>query len=201
MEPSEAISTKAAERYLLGELTDADADAFEEHFFDCVLCADDVRDEARIIEAGRAVAREGTPNVVPIDSRRSSRRGWLQVAAAAILVIGLSPIWMMRRAAPAARVVQQAIVSADRGDRNPITALQGQMLVLVVDVNPGDYRWKVTDVSGTSRAHGTANRADTVNGLNLWPGELPAGSYTLVVDGVREDGNAVVETRHFTIRR
>ena len=33
----------AAERYLLGELTDAERDQFEEHFFDCSACADDVR--------------------------------------------------------------------------------------------------------------------------------------------------------------
>ena len=37
-----SIETKAAERYLLGELLPMERDAFEQHFFECPECASDV---------------------------------------------------------------------------------------------------------------------------------------------------------------
>jgi anti-sigma factor RsiW len=38
-----AVDRNLTERYVLGELETAEADEFEEHFFDCAACADDVR--------------------------------------------------------------------------------------------------------------------------------------------------------------
>jgi hypothetical protein len=42
MNHSLSIETKAAERYLLGELLPMERDAFEQHFFECPECASDV---------------------------------------------------------------------------------------------------------------------------------------------------------------
>jgi anti-sigma factor RsiW len=43
MDHEDAVNTYAAERYLLGELEEADADSFEAHMFDCRVCAEQVR--------------------------------------------------------------------------------------------------------------------------------------------------------------
>lgn len=43
MEHQEAIALRAAERYVLKQLSSAEADAFEEHFFSCLECAEEVR--------------------------------------------------------------------------------------------------------------------------------------------------------------
>ena len=48
----------AAERYLLGQMSESDRDAYEQHFFQCVKCADEVlghRCQAR----GRALGAPG----------------------------------------------------------------------------------------------------------------------------------------------
>ena len=42
MDHQEVLSTLASERYLLGEMTDTERDSFEEHFFSCAECAEDV---------------------------------------------------------------------------------------------------------------------------------------------------------------
>jgi len=55
MEHEQATTLMAAERYLLGELTDAERDQFEEHFFDCAVCAEDVRRGAIFRANARAV--------------------------------------------------------------------------------------------------------------------------------------------------
>jgi hypothetical protein len=40
MNHADAAATLAVERYLLGEMTDNERPAFEEHYFGCVECAD-----------------------------------------------------------------------------------------------------------------------------------------------------------------
>src|ERR1051326_5365984 len=53
-----AIRNQAVERYILGEMQPEERDAFEEHFFLCELCADDVRATSAFAEGARAVFRE-----------------------------------------------------------------------------------------------------------------------------------------------
>jgi anti-sigma factor RsiW len=43
MDHETSIKTHAAERYLLGELTPPEREAFEQHYFDCSECAESVR--------------------------------------------------------------------------------------------------------------------------------------------------------------
>jgi len=45
----------AAERYLLGDMTETDRERYEEHFFSCADCADDVRKTARFLEDARGI--------------------------------------------------------------------------------------------------------------------------------------------------
>lgn len=203
MEHTQATSTHAAERYLLGELNDSEAEAFEEHFFDCVLCADDVRDEARMIDAGRALARSS--NVVSMAARKRAGWGWLQVAAAAILVIGIGFSMMIaQRAQPLVAVGRQATLEAVRDKQQGpqvITLRKGELASLYIDVDAGDYRWQLNDSAGKSVGSGTADKDTTRAGLNLLLGNLSAGNYTLVIDGVREDGSRLASMQQFSIRR
>jgi Putative zinc-finger len=59
MDHTQAIQEKFTERYLLGELTPAQRDQFEEHFFDCAICADDVQAGAGFVDNARALLRGG----------------------------------------------------------------------------------------------------------------------------------------------
>ena len=53
MTHDDAMKMMAAERYILGELEPSERDAFEEHFFDCTICADDVRDSTKFADGVR----------------------------------------------------------------------------------------------------------------------------------------------------
>jgi hypothetical protein len=67
MDHREAIDTLAAERYVLGDMTSGERDAYEAHFFSCPECADDVKSGALMKDG----VREGL-----IDGKRMSvRRG------------------------------------------------------------------------------------------------------------------------------
>ena len=83
----------ATEKYLLGDLSGDQREAFEEHFFECTECAQDVRATAILIDNARAVLREAP---VPAREFQPARQkawfGWLQPAwglAAAALVLAV----------------------------------------------------------------------------------------------------------------
>jgi anti-sigma factor RsiW len=58
MDHDEATRDGATERYLLGTLDEAEREAFEEHYFDCVECAEGVRSAAAIMAAAGALPAE-----------------------------------------------------------------------------------------------------------------------------------------------
>jgi len=87
MEHNRATETHAVERYLLGEMPPEERDDFEEHYFGCTVCAQEVRHGARF----RANAREvlGAPEQFAAEKRAK----WWQFpsflpVAASFLVLG-----------------------------------------------------------------------------------------------------------------
>ena len=205
MEHTDAILTNAVERYLLGEMTEAEQGIFEEHYFDCRVCAADVTDGTRMMMAGRLVAAEETQasNVVPMPVRRF----WgVPTAAAASLVFGLLGSGVGYRVA-----LQQ---------HEPLTGL-----VRVVQINTGVLRAGTPSVVDTVRPgdelrfdiepHDEAERYAAVvtcggkfqsrtdgitremaeDAISLRLGELPAGRCDLVIEGVRKDGKPFEITR------
>ena len=61
-----AIRTRAVERYFLQEMNDAEAEAFEAHYFDCRSCAQDVGETDTIL-LRRETATEGGDGTATID--------------------------------------------------------------------------------------------------------------------------------------
>ena len=57
MEHQTAVERRFTERYLLGELSPEEAAEFEAHFFECPVCADEVRQSAHLIANVKDVLR------------------------------------------------------------------------------------------------------------------------------------------------
>jgi hypothetical protein len=55
MEHQRAVQNLAVESYLLGDMSPSERDAFEEHFFECSLCGEDVRAAAKFMEDARKI--------------------------------------------------------------------------------------------------------------------------------------------------
>src|ERR1700730_442322 len=90
MDHEKAVQQKATERYFLGELTGADRDGFEEHFFTCPECAEDVRAMTVFAANAKAVFREeAAPPVVPMGAFLSTRALWLSAALNVVLLSGM----------------------------------------------------------------------------------------------------------------
>ena len=58
MNHTEAVNMQAADRYLLGELSESESSDFEEHYFVCAECAAELESGAILVENTRAALEE-----------------------------------------------------------------------------------------------------------------------------------------------
>ena len=75
MEHDQAIASMLAEKYILGELRDDDREQFEEHFFNCAECAQDVRDLSSVAQGAKELLKDSA-RTEPAQQRDA--RGWLE---------------------------------------------------------------------------------------------------------------------------
>ncbi len=61
MTHADVASTRAVERYLLGELSAEERDDFEAHAFDCLACAEELKDAAIFLDTSRSLLRDDHP--------------------------------------------------------------------------------------------------------------------------------------------
>ena len=205
MDHNEAKTTHATERYLLNEMAPGERDAFEDHFFDCSECAEDVRDGAKMMAAGREVAREGAT----VHELRP-RRNWFPQAAAAAVIAGVSGLvgWFgavqtVPRAVPIAAerpsIALPEAIDLDMGEnRAPGTATRvpaGKPVLLNVMIPPRDdaasYEISVPGADGKI----PVSRDRAVEAVPLQLRALPRGSHEVVIEGVRQNGNRFSITR------
>ena len=81
MDHQEAVALEATEQYLLGTLDEDQRDAFEEHFFGCLECAEDVRAGMAVVAVARWLPDtrpdalpHGSDVTLPQTSRRAAAR-------------------------------------------------------------------------------------------------------------------------------
>jgi hypothetical protein len=141
MEHQDAIATLAAERYLLGEMTTAEREAFESHFFDCLDCAADVRAGALM----RGGVRAGLASAAPVQALRPAPvRAWrpavvLPWAAAASLALlvgyqSLRPGAGGSIASGPLALAPATLRSATRGQEPVVTPGPGGIVTLAIDM-------------------------------------------------------------------
>src|SRR5258707_11672555 len=94
MDHSETIQLQAAVKYVLGELTPAQREEYEEHYFDCAECAMDIKALATFADTTRELLRREreTQRAAELAPARGGWLSWLQPVVAepvlaALLVI------------------------------------------------------------------------------------------------------------------
>jgi hypothetical protein len=167
MEHLEAIQLKAAERYVLGELPSDLREQYEDHFFSCVECAEELSLAAAFVENSRA-AMGSEPVMPPVrlpvsaTAERPASSGWLgaflrpsvavPVFAALLLLVAYQTFLVIPRlettatqsvgalatAAPQA-LASFSLLAADSRGGGPLTVTVAprQLFSLYFDVPPG----------------------------------------------------------------
>lgn len=221
MNHSYIVETKAAERYLLGELLPRDREEFETHFFECAECAGDVYAGHLLAQGAHAYFREAqletATQIRHVPKARWSSwfrfPGSVPAAAAfalltltvyqnAILYPGLRRVAAesaMPRVLPSA-VLVPAARSAIPTISVPLSAPFLQLsLTLPPTRNPGDYRCELHDDLGRvlwTMPVSVGRSADDIN-LLLPARQLVGGTYKVVL----RDGGRAIDPFQFQLVR
>ena len=219
MDHEQAIATHAAERYLLNELAGADRDAFEDHYFSCATCADDVKAGAQMQEGVRAGLLDSavagrSAKVIPIETRRrpviATIMPWA-VAASLAVVAGYQALWVvpgLRQDAMGPSVtVPQLLKPASRGAITTVTPDSTGVIAFSLDLNsaaeagaPLTYDLRTVDGQTVVSGATTAPPAGTPLLLVIPVTRLAtSGEYTFVING--NGGNAPVAEYRFAVAK
>lgn len=169
----EAASALASERYLLGELSADEREAFEAHFFSCDACAEELRSAAALLEgAATGLAGSSAPApVVPMVPKglvqmprrwyHSAAVPWAAAAALACITT-YQAFWVLpslrRDAAPVA-LVPVLLHPESRGQETVVNVTQqGGPVTLALEVNDpprgAQITYELTNQAGRHIASG-----------------------------------------------
>jgi anti-sigma factor RsiW len=116
MDCSIVVRNELAERYLLGELSPAEQEWYEKHFFDCERCFMELRSLQAIQDTLRAV-----PPVVPARRKEFAPNPWWKWIAAGAVAASLVGAVLLRPVAAPERVVGNQISPAPATAMPPAT--------------------------------------------------------------------------------
>lgn len=210
MSHDEAINDGATERYVLEEMTDEERDAFEEHYFECAVCAEDVRAAIAVREGLAAVQHhEPVPAVVPFEPRRWKLPATLATAAsAAFALLGWTHyLQVVPLRAQLAQARQAAIPASHnfqplRGENNFVFPDRSKAILLDVYIDTSDeapgYVISVVNEQGVSRKiQVSPDQAKEGFVPVVFPaGTIEPGNYTIRVDGKQP----AMETFRFQVK-
>lgn len=204
MEHAEVENSHAVERYILNEMGEDERDRFEEHYFDCRVCAAEVTIGTRLLDSGRVIAHE-MGAVVPME-RRSRLMTWLPLASAAILTILVATLLVPRRSEPSLDVVQPHMLEAGQsraGETIP-ELRSGEPAILGVDVPPDPpfprYEILLRDSHRNVRLRREVTAEQTRETIYLLVRSLPAGDYVLAIEGVYDGNRTEIDTKRLRVR-
>jgi hypothetical protein len=219
MEHDEAVRSEAAERYASQELSPAEREAFEEHFFDCQECADAVRAELAFAANLRAVLRESSAErqqspagtsypVRPWKRLQAHPAMALSFAANFVMAAGLGYVlWTgAQKVAPPRLAAAYFAPGPAKGAETVHAIAAGETIYQVrfdiLDQGNTSYRYEILDAAGRRESSASLKAPPSDNdSLNLQiPVEnLPGGVHTLSVRG--EPGGEIVSWSKFRISR
>jgi hypothetical protein len=205
MDHATALHLHACERYVLGELDEAEHDAFEEHYFSCPECAEDVRALVAFAElAGPVLATEGAGRRPAIPDQRLAPQGWrswqpLAAAAGVAVLLGVAvyqsavTVPQLRRELSEATEPQATswhFLSVARAAPPVVVVAPHQRLAGLTLSYGGErpfpfYRVDLRDAAGATASSAVVPAPATGSEIQLLiPATLEAGAYTIVLSGL-----------------
>jgi hypothetical protein len=202
----QAVQTLATERYLLDEMSGADREAFEDHFFSCEICADDIRVASAMVKGAKAGFASS-----PIQNPawyRSTLLPWASAAALAVVTV-YQTLWVvpsLREGAPSA-TIPVTLRPASRGAEPLVPLTASGPVSLAIEINEpadsGRVTYTLRSSDGREIASGvTAAPAAGAPLLLLVPSSALTGStrYTLSIGDAGPSHHSLGEYR-FTVSR
>jgi hypothetical protein len=211
MDHSEAVRLQAVEKYVLGKLPKEQHAAYEEHYFECPECAEEIKATVALMESAKQVVREEA--FEPVGARAVSPTApgffsWLRPAFTVPVFAGLllciayqNTVTIPRLKDSSSSQMGQTISSAfalrgsvrgksESGDAaNKVPVRPGESFTLNFDFTPtgtfSEYGWQLREQAGRVVKSGTVSgeRKYQRVSLDVVGGVKHAGKYNLVFFG------------------
>jgi hypothetical protein len=218
MDHEAAVRTMAVERYLLDEVGPEEREVFEEHFFCCDECAQEIRLGSALMKHAREIfAQQAERPIVAVSRPKRDWLAWLRPAFAVpalALMLGVVAFQNLIQLPE----LRHSLVAMDGPSVLPNAYLASGSARgddHVIDAKPGEQFQLTIDIPDNSNATHTAELYDA-RGRQLWslpipeeapkeglslkmPGNLPAGGYVLAV--TRSGGASEVSRYTFLLKR
>ncbi|HWZ42103.1 MAG TPA: zf-HC2 domain-containing protein [Candidatus Saccharimonadales bacterium] len=218
MDHNLVIENMTTERYLLGELTEAERDAYEEHYFGCSECAEELTSGSEFMHYAREVVLQDTAREAVVQGQTKqirpgvfSRPVWMRampVGAFAVLMLAAG-IGLYHRSPggsqdqvtaqlepPALHAHLEQSRSASGENLTVIKLGRKQPLVLTFRIRSADkspefvsYEAAIATKSGDKRVHNISDQE--LGDMIEWTipaGDLESGSHAVMIRGFRRDG-------------
>ena len=202
-----AIKDKVAERYLLGELNEVEMEEYEEHFFSCSVCAQEVKLGSEFIDHAREVFKTDflpEPEKAPASKSTVWARFWNSLrqpapafACALLALVGGLSVYQNSEIAD---LRKPDIIHAGMMLRNargpgdaPLQVGPKQPFSLGFDISSQEkfsaYEVQVLDSSGTVVFTRNVPAQQTSDHLQMMfrGGTLKAGEYKMVIRGINAE--------------
>jgi hypothetical protein len=208
MNHQEAIDNQTAERYVLGELSEAECDAYEQHFFTCAVCAEEIKLATQFMDAARKVVQKDRKSALYssmgrrsiVWGGRTNFRSFLRpgfaVAASALLAVGLTLIGY-QNLVTIPQLKQQTMAKLDGEQQLRLTRTRGpaetapkaqigKLFPLELVIPPGNaqtYEVTIETDSGMKKSSFLFSSADAINPVHVSfvPGNGESGEYVAVI--------------------
>lgn len=202
MKHEEAIQSFAVEQYLLGEMSPTQREAFEEHYFECEVCASELRTAVSFKEDMRAIlaAEQVSPTAVAPVVRDDPKPAWNwlswlqpQMAAAALAglaAISIGSVAMLRSEIgrlSEPRVVNSAFLRDQTRGEAPVLRVDGDAAALlsfdlpVATDSKLDFLVQSANGGVVYKTSADAPRSNEQVNFLIPKLNLPAGSYKVLV--------------------
>jgi hypothetical protein len=207
MDHETAVRISAAERYHLGEMTGPDRDAFEEHYFMCPECAEDVRALTAFAANAKALFREeiAKPSV-PAGVLRSASAFRLS-AGLNLVLFGVLCFLLIRVPREQPQFVEQVTVLGQArgpGNSSPVSHAAGHVIVSFYQTKVfQQIGYELKDGSGVARLTGLLpappQQVSGLAHLSLPIGGISSGEYEVRIWGVDEKGKSEIGRSRFNV--
>jgi anti-sigma factor RsiW len=202
MDHLDAEKIKAAERYMLGDLSVPEVEEFERHFFDCPQCSEELRALTVFQENARAVFVEQDLAPIPasVHAPESAASWWRGLSplsfmraamVMAALVIGIFAGYMAFASHEGAQAIgEYPLYAQARGEETIVSPAAGSKFYTLYfdktwEGNSASYRASVRDASSVEKLSVPVTldaQGDAIHVL-VPTHQLPGGKYVLVMLG------------------
>jgi hypothetical protein len=213
MDHGEAMEMQVIEKYLLGELSASQVNEFEEHYFDCEECANDLRMTSQFLDTTKKVlATDRAAKPMPLKPR-----GWLPSAygiAASIALLGcvlyqnIVTIPQLRSSGASQAVAFFSLsgLGTRSAEATVISPTPGKPLVLVFDIpqhdNIAEFRCQVLNSGGSAVVSTDISQESAGKTVSLLVAAsvLKPGPYQLAILGRPKDGASFTELERYPLQ-